>query len=117
LANAMMDLSDGLSIDLKRLCDASGVGANLFANRIPAPPHLDAEDALALALHGGEDYQLLFTVSAANTSKVPRHLGRIPIHGIGEIRAATGLDMVTPDGKTLSIEPRGYDHFARAARR
>jgi thiamine-monophosphate kinase len=116
LANAMMDLSDGLSIDLKRLCDASGVGANLFANRIPVPPHLDAEDALALALHGGEDYQLLFTVSAANTSKIPRHLGRIPIQGIGEIRAMPGLDMVTPDGKTLAIETRGYDHFARAAR-
>lgn len=117
LANAMMDLSDGLSIDLKRLCDASGIGANLFANRIPAAPHLDAEDALALALHGGEDYQLLFTVSAAKSAEIPRHFGRIPIHGVGEIRAATGLDMVTPNGKTISIETRGYDHFARAARR
>jgi thiamine-monophosphate kinase len=115
LASAMMDLSDGLSIDLRRLCDSSGVGASLFANRLPIPPIPDAADALGLALHGGEDYQLLFTVSATKASKIPRHFGRIPLHNIGEIRAAKGISMVTPDGKTLPLEAHGYDHFARIA--
>jgi len=113
LASALMDLSDGLSIDLRRLCDASRVGARLFADRIPIPPISDAADALELALHGGEDYQLLFTVPAAKASKIPRYYGRIPLHFIGDIRASQGIDMVTPDGKTLHVETRGYDHFSR----
>jgi thiamine-monophosphate kinase len=113
LATAMMDLSDGLSIDLRRLCDASGVGANLFANRIPAPPIPHAKDALGLALHGGEDYQLLFTVSPAKAAKIPRHFGRIPLRCIGEVRASRGIEMVSQDGRTLPLEPHGYDHFSR----
>jgi thiamine-monophosphate kinase len=113
LANAMMDLSDGLSIDLRRLCDASGVGARLFADRIPAPPIAGAEDTLSLALHGGEDYQLLFTVTAAKASKIPRHLGKIPLHCIGEIRASRGICLITPDGRTLPFEIHGYDHFSK----
>lgn len=113
LADALMDLSDGLSIDLQRLCDASGVGARLFANQIPIPPIADAEDALGLALHGGEDYQLLFTVSEAKTSQLPRRFGKIPIHCIGEIRASRGIDMITSEGKTVVVENRGYDHFGR----
>ena len=113
----MMDLSDGLSIDLRRLCDASGVGARLFADRIPTPPIPDSEDALGLALHGGEDYQLLFAVSAAKAAKIPHHFGRIPLHCIGEIHTSRGIDMVTPGGETVPVEPLGYDHFARPARR
>ena len=113
LATAMMDLSDGLSIDLRRLCDASGVGANLFADQIPSPPVPDAEDALGLALHGGEDYQLLFTVSPAKAAKIPRHFGRIPLRCIGEIRASRGIDLVSQDGRTLPFEIHGYDHFSR----
>lgn len=113
LASSLMDLSDGLSIDLPRLCDTSGVGANLFADRIPTPPIPDAKDALGLALHGGEDYQLLFTVSATKSSKIPRQFGRIHLHCIGEIRASRGIEMVTPSGKTLPVETHGYDHFSR----
>ncbi len=113
LATATMDLSDGLSIDLHRLCKASGVGATVFANRLPAPPVPDSEDALALALHGGEDYQLLFTVPKARRSKVPTHLGRTTIHGIGEIQATRQVTLITLGGKTQPLEPRGYDHFAR----
>ena len=116
LASALMDLSDGLSIDLQRLCDSSAVGASLFADRIPAPPIPDADDALGLALHGGEDYQLLFTVPASKESKIPRHFGKIPLHCIGEIRASRGINLVTPDGKTLPLEAHGYDHFARGSR-
>ncbi len=113
LASATMDLSDGLSIDLTRLCEASGVGASLFADRIPTPPISDSENALELALHGGEDYQLLFTVSGAKASKIPRHFGRIPLRCIGEIRASQGISLVTPNGRTLPLQIHGYDHFSR----
>jgi thiamine-monophosphate kinase len=113
LASALMDLSDGLSIDLKRLCDASGVGACLLADRIPSPPLPDAADALALALDGGEDYQLLFTVPPAKRPQVPPRFGKIPLHCIGEIQAPRRLHLLTPDGRTRPLKPHGYDHFAQ----
>jgi thiamine-monophosphate kinase len=112
LASAMMDLSDGLSIDLRRLCDASSVGATVFADRLPTP-QVPGADNLAMALHGGEDYQLLFTVPKAKRSKVPNCLGRIPLHCIGEIHATRAITLVTPSGKPEPLEPRGYDHFVR----
>jgi thiamine-monophosphate kinase len=113
LASAMMDLSDGLSIDLRRLCDASGVGASLFAEQLPVPALPDNNDAMGLALHGGEDYQLLFTVPPAKASKIPRRFGKVPLHCIGEIRRPKVINLITPDGKTLPIEPKGYDHFSK----
>jgi thiamine-monophosphate kinase len=133
LATALMDLSDGLSLDLKRLCHASRAGARVFAERIPipspepnrtadaqklsrsagAPPLSGTADALALALHGGEDYQLLFTVPRARQAEVPARFGKIPLHMIGEIQAARRIQLITPDGKPHPLEPRGYDHFAR----
>jgi thiamine-monophosphate kinase len=122
-----MDVSDGLSIDLKRLCDASEVGARVFVERIPLPlferpkgrsvPSLsllpERADALEMALHGGEDYQLLFTVSPAKRPQIPRCFGALPLHWIGEIRASRAIQLVSPDGKSHPLEPRGYDHFAR----
>ncbi len=116
LPSAMMDLSDGLSIDLRRLCDASGVGACLNADHIPTPPIPDGEEALRLALDGGEDYQLLFTVPAAKASKLPRRFGRIPLRCIGEIRSGTGVEMIR-DGRVQPVEVRGYDHFSRIPHR
>ena len=113
LASAMMDLSDGLSIDLSRLCAASGVGATLIADQIPAPSIRNADDALRLALHGGEDYQLLFTVPAAKVVKIPPRIDRTQLHCIGEIRAARGIAMINPEGDALTVEPHGYDHFSR----
>jgi thiamine-monophosphate kinase len=132
LATALMDLSDGLSIDLERLCDASHVGARVFAERIPIPstesgrtsdapkssrnagaPRLSTADALALALHGGEDYQLLFTVPPAKQAEVPARFGKLPLRSIGEIQAARRIQLITPDGKSQPLEPCGYDHFAR----
>jgi thiamine-monophosphate kinase len=117
LATALMDLSDGLSIDLRRLCDASGVGANLFADQIPAPDIADRDDALKLALHGGEDYQLLFTVSAKKAAKIPKRFGRIPLHHIGEIQPSKAIHLISPNGKTRPLKPEGWDHFARRSER
>lgn len=113
LATAMMDLSDGLSIDLRRLCDASDVGAILSANQVPRPSLPDANDALNLALNGGEDYQLLFTVAASKVSRIPRRLGKLPLTCIGEICAEPTIQIRDVEGRTRPLEPGGYDHFAR----
>jgi len=113
LASSMMDLSDGLSIDLRRLCNSSGVGAGLFAEQLPIPALPDNDDAMELALHGGEDYQLLFTVPPAKASKIPLRFGKVPLHCIGEIRTPTAINLITRDGKTLPIKPNGYDHFSK----
>ena len=113
LATALMDISDGLAIDLHRLCDASGVGAYLLADRIPTPRFGDAADRLDLALHGGEDYQLLFTVAPGKMAQVPRRFRSIPLHCIGDIKAGKGVELATADGKSRRLKPQGYDHFAR----
>ncbi len=112
-ASALMDLSDGLSLDLARLCASSGVGARLFAERIPTSPLTDKAEALQLALDGGEDYQLLFTVPPAKAAQIPNHFGRLPLHCIGEIRASRRLDLIAASGKRLTLEPHGYDHFTQ----
>ncbi len=117
LATAMMDLSDGLSIDLKRLCDASGVGAKLFSDKIPIPALPDRGEALKLGLHGGEDYQLLFTVSPRKAAKIPSHFGKVPLHCIGEIESRKANTLITPDGKSRPLKPLGWDHFARRTKR
>ena len=101
-ASAAMDLSDGLSIDLARLCQASHVSAAIVAPpRFPGASHKQA-------LHGGEDYELLFTV-AANT-KVPAVFEGVPLTRIGSIRSGVA-GRVYLDGAPL--EPLGYDHFRR----
>src|SRR6185312_17431737 len=99
-ANAAMDLSDGLSLDLDRLCRESRVGARL-ASEIPR-----ARDAsIDQALHGGEDYELLFTANARK--KIPAQIAGVPITRIGEITNEAGT--ITYGGKIL--EPLGFDHF------
>lgn len=99
-ATSAMDLSDGLSLDLRRLCDESNVGAEI---RSPLPI---AEGAtLRQALHGGEDYELLFTAPAE--SIVADHIAGVAVSKIGIITAEPGK--ITYEGDTL--EPLGFDHF------
>jgi len=103
-ATSAMDLSDGLSLDLHRLCLASGVGA-----AIAMPPRFPGASA-EQSLHGGEDYELLFTVRPGTS--VPTRLGALPLTEIGtifECRAGGGPGTVLLNGKRL--EPLGYDHF------
>src|SRR5580693_8646066 len=84
IATSAMDLSDGLSTDLARLCAASQVGAKIYASKVPTatiPPEAGRKlnkpklDPLQLALHGGEDYELLFTVSPRQARKLARAPG------------------------------------------
>ncbi len=121
LASAAMDLSDGLSTDLPRLCKASGVGATLWSERIPrpvlpsgargsrSPEGLD--EALALALNGGEDYELLFTVPRRKVGRMPKRFHGLPITCIGEVRRGAAVFLMTPDGTKFPLQPGGYEHF------
>jgi len=111
IASAMMDLSDGLSTDLSRLCTASGVGARLWVAKIPTSGLPDAADSLQLALHGGEDYQLIFTVPQKEVSSVPsKFKGRL-LYQIGKIEASRGIKLVLPEGKVQKLKPSGWDYF------
>ena len=118
LASAMMDISDGLSTDLYRLCEASRAGARIDREKLPGvavPADLQSRgiDARALALHGGEDYGLLFTVGKRNLARIPPVFRGQRITRIGEIVAGSGVTLVA-DGGASTLEPQGWDHFRRS---
>ena len=113
LPSAMMDISDGLSTDLIRLCEASGVGATVLADYIPGPPGKLPERALELALNGGEDYELLFTVPKQRLTKVPALHRGLPLRCIGQIRRAHEVLLVRNDGSRSPLASAGYDHFSK----
>lgn len=101
---AAMDLSDGLSIDLYRLARASRVGAEIWATSIPIFPGA----ALDQALHGGEDYELLFALNPRR--KPPGHFEGIPLTAIGRITAGRRLLLVDAKGRKRPLPVKGYQH-------
>jgi thiamine-monophosphate kinase len=120
IASAMMDISDGLSTDLPRLCQASGVGAKLDARRIPRvqipqriarrlPPA--AAGALQMALHGGEDYELLFTVPRRNLPRLRQAPGFSQLAAIGEITRERKILLIDAAGQARALPPGGWDPF------
>lgn len=116
LASALMDLSDGLSSDLTRLCQSSGVGAAVWASRIPKPATAAKGKrspawAMDLALNGGEDYELLFTVPPRKLNRIPPRFRGLPLHCIGEVQQTKSLSLILPDGTSRPLEPGGWDHF------
>ena len=117
-ASSMMDLSDGLSSDLPRLCAASGVGARIAAAQIPQAKMLGKDstkgtNALQLALNGGDDYELLFTVNRRNGSRVPRSFRGLALTQIGEITHPRKIVLVQDDGVERRLLPQGWDPFRR----
>jgi thiamine-monophosphate kinase len=113
LPSAMMDISDGLSTDLNRLCEASGVGAKVLADRVPRPVEESPERALELALNGGEDYELLFTVPKRRSAKVPALYRGLPLRWIGQVRRSHKVLLVRNDGTQTPLRSAGYDHFSK----
>ena len=117
LATAMIDLSDGLSSDLAHLCRASRVGAVIEAGRVPINPAVislcgrRALDPLQLALHGGEDFELLFTVRPRDLSRLPRALGGVPAIFLGDVTDDAGRVLISEGARRWPLEPEGFAHF------
>jgi thiamine-monophosphate kinase len=109
LATAAIDVSDGLSTDLAHLCEESRVSAEIDAEALP----VDARASLDQALHGGEDYELLFT--ARPKAVVPRQLGGVLVHAIGRMKkpGRKPLVEISRDGKRTVLAAAGWEHFRR----
>lgn len=109
--NAMIDVSDGLASEVKRICEQSRTGAILYADMIPIKSETkkaaDAcgKNALDYALYGGEDFELVYTVSKENCGKVKGFK-------VGKITRKNGIRIIK-DGKEQILEKHGYDHFLR----
>ncbi|MBC7909807.1 MAG: thiamine-phosphate kinase [Pyrinomonadaceae bacterium] len=116
LATAMIDISDGLSSDLAHLCQESGVGARVDAARIPIEKALinageRDDDALSLALDGGEDFELLFTVKPRNLKKSPQEIGGVPVTYIGDVTEQSNVIKLVKNSRTRTLRPAGFTHF------
>lgn len=106
LASAMIDISDGLSTDLGHICNESRTGAVVYAGSLPAAGGVAG---LAVALHGGEEYELLFT--APPNRHVPKQIEGVPVTLIGEIVRGKQMKLAKSDGKTEILKPGGWQHF------
>jgi thiamine-monophosphate kinase len=109
VASAMIDLSDGLSTDLEHICQESRVGAEIEAEAIPRAQigRWKKPVGLELALHGGDDYELLFTSAVA----MPREVAGVPVTRIGRTTHSTGMRLIGADGKSRPLNARGWEHF------
>jgi thiamine-monophosphate kinase len=117
LATACIDVSDGLSTDLAHLCRASGVCAEIEQAALPIHPlarKLGVTAALQAALHGGEDYELLFAAPAS--VPIPSSLAGVPITRIGSLKNRRSgrplMTMLAPDGSRVELQPGGWEHFS-----
>jgi len=118
LVTAMMDVSDGVASDLRHICAASDVGAVVYADRLPIAEDTRGVasslqlDLVALALSGGEDFELLFTAPNATVSRLRDTVGSVGVTVVGEVRpAAEGIRLLGAGGERL--EWHGWDHFRR----
>ena len=116
LASAMIDTSDGLSTDLAHICEESSVGAELQAEAIPrasvGKPSREVD--LQSALHGGEDYELLFT--APRSKGIPSHIAGVPITMIGHVTRLKKIFLVNQSEAGylgLELQPQGWEHFRK----
>jgi thiamine-monophosphate kinase len=119
LATACIDLSDGLSTDLTHLCTASEVSAEIDRAALPIHPlarKLGEDAALHAALHGGEDYELLFSSPAS--VMMPTSLAGVPITRIGSLKkyrpGRPRITLVEPDGSRAELKAGGWEHFSTA---
>jgi thiamine-monophosphate kinase len=116
LPSSMMDLSDGLSSDLPRLCAVSATGARIEATRLPTvrltsllrKPRVDPT---LLALHGGDDYELLFTVPPRKAKMVPRYFEGLRLTAVGEITPKRGVRVLAESGHEHVLLAEGWDPF------
>jgi len=120
LATSLIDVSDGLISDLTHLCEASGVGGRILLKQIPMSKGFFelcrkvGKDPYVLALGGGEDYELLFTASAAKGDQIRRAFRKLktPVTCIGEVVGRKeGIRVLDERGRLARIVKKGYQHF------
>jgi thiamine-monophosphate kinase len=111
--NSMIDISDGLSSDLNRICRQSTVGAVIDAERIPISDEArTAEDPLSSAINDGEDFELLFTLAKTDCQELlDKWSEQVPITRIGEITDTQKMQIKMPDGQIVDLPIKGYDHL------
>lgn len=113
---AMIDLSDGLSSDLAHLCRASRVGAKIYADKIPLHKNLKAlvgtfDEKLNYSIHGGEDFELLFTADPKKSFSLKKAHEKRGISRIGEITANAEIVELVSGEKIGILQPKGFRHF------
>ena len=116
--SAMIDISDGLIQDLGHILEASRLGADIYADRLPISANLKnfaaniGERAYSYAMAGGEDYELLFTISPEGWEKLKESypMGYAPLAQIGVAKAEKGVSLYY-GGEELSFSPSGWKHF------
>jgi thiamine-monophosphate kinase len=109
----MIDISDGLSTDIARICQASSVGALLQENAIPIASLNRHEVELRHALHGGDEYQLLFTVPPGH--RLPSEYKGISLSLIGYITEGDEISIEHENGYSTELESKGWQHFTNDA--
>ncbi len=111
VASSCIDISDGLLADLAHVCNASSCGAEIAAEDLPLLPSVvetsGSDRAIDLALNGGEDFELLFTVPEEKIFMLENQ----PVTRIGTITANVGMIGLTRDGNASVVTPKGYQHF------
>jgi thiamine-monophosphate kinase len=116
LATAMIDLSDGLSSDLMHICRESNVGAKIYADKIPFDKKLNPlaqtfDEKINLALNGGEDFQLLFTVDQKKYFRHENEFKKRKFFRVGEVTANAGIIELITSNKSTVLQSKGFRHF------
>lgn len=118
LAHAAIDISDGLVADLGHICEASKLGAEVAASRVPLSQSAAAvvaasPDRLPALLTGGDDYELCFAVPAEREAEIAVLAGELGLSltRIGHFRAGSGVTVAGPDGTAFAFGRTGYRHF------
>lgn len=108
LASSMIDVSDGLSTDLSHICEESSTGAWIAEAAVPIAAGASLKDAI----DGGDDYELLFTASAAKHDRIPERIAGVPVRWIGTITKEAGLWLVAPGmNARRQLKAGGWEHF------
>ena len=121
LATAMIDISDGLSSDIAHLCEESHVGALIQSSSLPIDRAVSvlcgrrALDPLMLALHGGEDFELLFTVRPEDVARLPKRVDGVTVARIGEVTDQPGTIRIAEQNRVWDLQRGGFEHFKSEA--